>query len=85
MSGHLFDLQRIASESRPRFLPVMITRLLLSLRKASAPKEHGWSLGEPTTHTTMKFAERRGPGATTRNEILLDTFASAQERTQSQE
>ena len=86
MSGYLkFAFQRIASESRSRFLPVMITRLLLSLKKAGAPKEHGWSLGEPTTHTTIRFAERRDLGTATRDEISLDTFASAQERTQSQE
>ena len=64
---------------------MMITRLLLSLRKAGAPKEHGWSLGEPTMHTAMKFGERRGPGAATRDEMLLEIFSSTQERTQSQE
>jgi len=84
MSMHLFVLQNIGSESRLRFLPVMITRLLLSLKKASAPQEHGWSFGEPTTHTTVRFAERRG-GATTRDEIPLDIFASTRERTQSHE
>ena len=62
----------------------MITRLLLSLKKANASEEHGWSFGEPTTHTTMKFAERRS-GATTRDEVSLDTFAGTQEGTQSQE
>ena len=53
----------------------MITRLLLSLRKANASQEGAaWSLGEITTHTTMRFAERRG-GVTTRDEMPLDTFA----------
>jgi len=59
----------------------MITRLLLSLKKAGASREDGWSFGEPTTHTTMEFAERRG-GDITRDEIHLDIFASTQERTQ---
>jgi len=60
----------------------MITRLLLSLKKAAASKEeHGWSFGEPTTHTTMRFAGRRGDA--TRDEIHLDTFVSAQEGTES--
>ena len=60
----------------------MITRLLLSLKKAAASKkEHGWSFGEPTTHTTMRFARRQGD--TTRDEIHLDTFASMQEGTES--
>ena len=63
---------------------MMITRLLLSLKKAGASKEPGWSFGEPTTHTTMKFADRRG-GAAMRNEIPLDTLlvAITQERTES--
>ena len=63
----------------------MITRLLLSLKKAAASKkEHGWSLGEPTTHTSMRFAGRRGGTNVTRDEIHLDTFLSTQEGTESQ-
>jgi len=84
MSGHLFSFKNIESESHFRFIPVMVTRLLLSLKKAGASREDGCSLGEPTTHTTMKFAERRG-GDITRNEIHLDIFASMQERTQGRE
>ena len=60
----------------------MITRLLLSLKKATASQEKGWSLGEPTTHTSMRFAE--GRGVATRDEISLDTFANTHEGTQSQ-
>ena len=84
MSGHLFTFQNIESESRLRFTPVMVVRLLLSLKKAGASREDGWSLGEPTTHTTMRFAERRG-GDITRDEIHLDISPSMQERTQGQE
>jgi len=65
----------------------MITRLLLSLKKASASQDYVWGLGEPTTHTNLRFAERRG-GAITRDEIHLDTFTSTYEletRTQSHE
>ena len=66
-----------------RFVPVMITRLVLSLKKAATSREDGWSLGEPTiTHNTMRFAECRG-GVATRDEIPLDTFASTHEGTQS--
>jgi len=82
--GHLFAFRNIASDSRLRFVPMMITRLLLSLKKAGAPREHGWSLGEPTTHTAIKFAERR-VRVTTGDEISLDTFASTYERTRSYE
>jgi len=84
MSGYLFASEAIGSELRRRFLPVMVTRLLLSLKKAVATQEHGWKLGEPTAHTTMRFAERRG-GASTGDEIRLDTLVSTPEGTQSQE
>ena len=64
----------------------MITRLLLSLKKSSASQERGWSLGGATTQTTMRFADRRlGGDVATRDEIPLDTFASAQDGTESQE
>jgi len=62
----------------------MITRLLLSLRKAGASREDGWSLGEPITYTTISFAEPRD-GAATRDEVPLDTFTSTQEGTQNHE
>jgi len=62
----------------------MITRLLLSLRKANASQEHGWNLGESTTRTTLRFVERRGGGATV-DAIYLDTFSSTHEGAQSQE
>ena len=84
MSRHLFASKTIGSELCRRFLPVMVTRLLLSLKKAVATQERGWKLGEPTTHTTMRFAEHRG-GASAGDEIHLDTLASAPEETQSQE
>ena len=84
MFEHLSAFQNIESELRLRFLLVMVTRLLLSLKKAGASREHGWSLGEPTTHTAMKFADRRG-GFATGDEIPLDTFASTRETTQSRE
>ena len=57
---------------------MMVTRLLLSLKKAGALQERGWSFGEPTTHTTMKFADRQN-GVATKDEISLDTLASTQE------
>jgi hypothetical protein len=59
----------------------MVTRLLLSLKKAAASQKHGWRFGEPTTYTTMRFAERRGDS--TGDEIPLDTFANTHEETQS--
>jgi len=82
-SGLAFVPETTGSDPRPRLLPVMVTRLMLSLKKAANPQENGWSLGEPTTHMTMRFAERRG-GVSTRDEVPLDTFASVQEGTQGQ-
>jgi hypothetical protein len=84
MSRYLFASEIIGSEPRFRILPVMVTRLMLSLKKAATSQKHGWSLGEPTTHTNMRFAERRGD-VSTGDEIHLDTFSSTQEGTQSQE
>jgi len=42
-----------------RYLPVMITRLMISLRKAAYPQGSTWSMGESTTN--------RGPGHETFN------------------
>jgi hypothetical protein len=82
MSGYPFASKTIRSEPRLRFIPVMITRLMLSLKKAASSQK--WSFGEPTTHTTIRFAERRG-GISTQDEIDLDVFASTREGTQSRE
>ena len=82
MSGYLFASETLGSELRLRFIPVMVTRLLLSLRKAAATQDHGWSLGEPSN---MRFAERRG-GLVTRDEVIhLDIFTSTYEGIQSRE
>ena len=62
----------------------MITRLLLSLRKANALQEHGWRFGESTKHTTIRFVECRG-GTAMSDAIYLDTFSSTDEGAQSQE
>lgn len=58
-----------------RFLSVMITRSLLSLRKAAASKGQGWSFGELTAHSAIRFDERRG-GVSTEDGISLGTYAS---------
>ena len=79
-SGYFLASELTGSDQCFRYLSVMITRLLLSLRKANASQKHGWSFGEPTTHSTMRFAGHRGD-VSTRDEIHLDTFASTHERT----
>ena len=84
MPEHFLTSETAGSDTCPRFPPVMITRLLLSLKKANASQEHRWSFGEPTTHTTMRFAERRG-GVAVRDVIYLDTFSSTHEGARSQE
>ena len=75
MSQNPFASETIGPEPCLRFLPVMITRLLLSLRKANVPREYAWSLGEPITQSTIGFAEPQGRFSV-RDEIPLDTFAS---------
>ncbi|KAF9648233.1 hypothetical protein BDM02DRAFT_3261179 [Thelephora ganbajun] len=77
------SLQVLPAVGNVVYLPVMITRLMLSLRKANASQECGWSLGAPTAHTTMAFAERRGV-TDAGDEVHLDTYASGHEGTQSQ-
>ena len=62
----------------------MITRVMLSLKKAANSQGHEWSLGEPTAHTTIRFAERQG-GVSTGDGMYLDTSASIHEETKSQE
>ena len=84
MSGDLITSETVGSEPCLSFLPVMVTRLMLSLKKAATSQDNGWSLGESTTHSTTRFAERRG-GVFTRDEIRLDTFVSTYEEIQSRE
>ena len=69
MSERLFLSEAVGSEPRLRFLPVMIARLMLSLKKAATPG--AWTFGEPS----MRFAEPRYSVAT-RDEVRLETFAS---------
>ena len=61
----------------------MITRLMLSLKKATTSREYVWSFGEPTVITTVRFPDRRSL-MTTRDEIPLDTLGSGDEGTQGQ-
>ena len=75
----MFPSKVVGSESFVRYLPVMITRLMLSLKKA-ASQEGEWTLGEPT----IKFAERQRPSET-HDEMHLDTFTSGPGGAHSQE
>jgi hypothetical protein len=52
---------------------------MLSLNEAAASQENGWSLGEPTTHTTVRFAELEDGVAT------LNTSANTHEGTKREE
>ena len=61
----------------------MITRLMLSLKKATNSREYVWSFGEPTVYTTVRFPDRRSL-MTMRDEIPLDTFGSGDEGAQNQ-
>jgi len=83
MSEGLLVSATIGSEPYLRYLPVMITRLLLSLKKANASQEQAWGLRELSTHTTMEFAESRCGTTTGSHEMCLEIFASTREETQS--
>lgn len=80
-SEHLLASESHTSEPRLRYIPVMITRLLLSLKKASS-EEYLWSLGELTTNT-MRFAEHGGAMTTKDDSMHPDTVPSKQEGAQS--
>jgi hypothetical protein len=58
----------------------MITRLMLSLKKAADSQEHAWTLGEPTTVIPMRFAERQD--VIMMHDMSPNTSASTDERTQ---
>ena len=53
----------------------MISRIMLSLKKAAISEEDQWSLGEPTTFTGVRFASDRGHD-TTGDGMALETFRS---------
>jgi len=72
-------IKRTPSIGNIVFLPVMVTRLILSLKKAAASQESGWSLGELTTTSSVRFAGVQGFG-TTRDDIRLDNFEGARNR-----
>ena len=83
MSDNFFASQAIRSDPRLRYLPVMITRLLLSLRKAGVSEKREWSIVDQTMHTTMRFNEGRDDVVRS-DEIHMDTFVTAHEGTQTQ-
>jgi len=82
MSESFLTSEAIGPELGVRYLPVMIGRLMLSLRKAASLQGDAWSFGLPTTNIGMRFAERRGPDATG-DETHLDSFFGGREGTQS--
>jgi hypothetical protein len=55
----------------------MISRIMLSLRKAADKMKDGWSLGEPTITTTdlqsLNFF-RQGKGFDTKDDIPVDMY-----------
>ena len=70
-SNQFFTSGVVESELHDRYLPVMITRLMLSLKKAAASQGDLWSFGDTTAITRVKFA---APLDTSGDEIGLDNF-----------
>ena len=70
-----FFLRFPEAEPYVRYLPVMVARIMLSLKKAALSEGDQWSFGEPTTFTGVRFASDRDhdtPG----DGIALKTFRS---------
>jgi len=63
------------------YLPVMISRIMLSLRKVAASQQH-WSIGEPTDLETIRFLRPRRDPDETGTEIPLSTLPRSQTTTQ---
>ncbi|KAF9790731.1 hypothetical protein BJ322DRAFT_1104380 [Thelephora terrestris] len=73
------SIQLLPASGNVVFLPVMISRIMLSLKKAADSQRNGWSLGEPSTNgvglSAIKFSSpRRGLFREGSDEIPLDTF-----------
>jgi len=61
---------------------MMVVRLMLSLRKASATQHDSWNGGERNTATSVRFAGGQSPEVM-RAEIRLDALGGGRERAQS--
>ena len=75
---YFFTSEIIESESHIRFLPVMVARLILSLKKAAALQGSARSFGVPNTNSAPHFAARRRV-VSTGDDICLDTLATTYE------
>jgi len=64
------------SEPRVRYLPVMITRIMLSLKKAAASQGDRWSLGESSVFTDVRIANFRSHNTADDAPITLKTLRS---------
>ena len=64
-----------------RYLPVMISRLMLSLKKAAESQQNGWSLGDPSVGgndpQSLKFY-RPQRATTFGDDIQLDAHPESQ-------
>ncbi|KAF9790805.1 hypothetical protein BJ322DRAFT_1170204 [Thelephora terrestris] len=73
------SIQLLPASGNVVFLPVMISRIMLSLKKAADSQRNDWSLGEPSASgaglSAMKFSRpRRGLGRMDSDEIPLGTY-----------
>ena len=68
-----------------RYLPVMISRIMLSLRKAADSQQNGWTLGASsmigTSQPSMRFFNSRTGPNWKGEEIPLDTRMESQMET----
>ena len=68
------------TNGRFRFLPVMISRLMLSLQKAGDAERHGWVIGGPSLNSIpvqnvrLSYGQRRTGTTVGEGDIPLNTY-----------
>ncbi|KAF9790730.1 hypothetical protein BJ322DRAFT_409972 [Thelephora terrestris] len=76
------SIQLLPAPGNVVFLPVMISRIMLSLKKAADSQRNGWSLGEPSASgaglPAMRFfSPQRDLGRKDSDQIPLDTYSES--------
>ena len=71
------------TNDRFRYLPVMISRLMLSLQKAGDAERHGWVIGGPSLNSIpvqnmrISYGPRRAGATVGEGDIPLKTYTGS--------
>ncbi|KAF9789645.1 hypothetical protein BJ322DRAFT_1105503 [Thelephora terrestris] len=72
------SIQLLPAPGNAAYLPVMISRTMLSLRKAADPQRGDWHIGEPAKHVTnlqsIRFFHQRSATNGREDSIVLDVY-----------